>query len=65
MPLDLTTTTEGKLSLACGAGFFFLKKTRNYKDRGRHLESNGVMEKLRMEGRTRYTSFSISTSKMA
>jgi len=65
MPLDLTNATEGKLSLACGAGvFFLLKKTRKYKDRGRHLESNGVMEKLRMEGRTRSTSFSISTFKM-
>ena len=26
MPLDLTNATEGKLSLACGAGFFFFKR---------------------------------------
>ena len=63
MPLDLTNATEGKLSLAYGAGVFFLKKTRRYKDRSRHPESNGVMEKLWMEGRTRSTSFSVSTSK--
>lgn len=44
MPLDLTNATEGKLSLPAEQAFF-LKKTRNYKDRGRHLESNGVMEK--------------------
>ena len=50
MPLDLTNATAGKLSLACGAGVFFLKKTRKYKDRGRHLESNGAMENLGWRG---------------